>query len=131
MRRATSAGRAGRLARLIRRRAWQGLALLVVALVLSSCGWRGITNVSIPGGPGSGEGAYTIYVQVPDTLAINGNSKVQVADVFVGSIRAINLKNWVATLKPVSYTHLGRHLRQRRARLVRFPEQCGDYIAHP
>ncbi|AKN15530.1 virulence factor Mce family protein [Mycobacterium haemophilum] len=89
-----SAVRAGRL----RYRAWQGLVLLVVALLGSSCGWRGISNVSIPGGPGSGEGSYTIYVQVPDTLAINGNSKVMVADVTVGSIRAINLKNWVATL---------------------------------
>ena len=37
-------------------------------------------------------------MQVPDTLAINGNSKVMVADVFVGSIHAISLKNWVATL---------------------------------
>ena len=84
--------------RLIRQRAWQGLALLVAALVLSSCGWRGISNVAIPGGPGTGAGSYTVYVQVPDTLAINGNSKVMVADVFVGSIRAINLKNWIATL---------------------------------
>ncbi|WAJ47518.1 virulence factor Mce family protein [Mycobacterium sp. Aquia_216] len=83
---------------LIRHRAWQGLVLLVIALVLSSCGWRGISNVAIPGGPGDGPGSYTIYVQVPDTLAINGNSKVMVADVFVGSIKAINLKNWVATL---------------------------------
>jgi phospholipid/cholesterol/gamma-HCH transport system substrate-binding protein len=93
-----SAVRARRLARPIRHRACQGLALLVAALVLSSCGWRGISNVPIPGGPGSGAGSYTVYVQVPDTLAINGNSKVMVADVFVGSIRAINLKNWVATL---------------------------------
>jgi phospholipid/cholesterol/gamma-HCH transport system substrate-binding protein len=93
-----SAVRARRLAGLTRHRAWQGLALLVAALVLSSCGWRGISNVPIPGGPGSGAGSYTVYVQVPDTLAINGNSKVMVADVFVGSIRAINLKNWVATL---------------------------------
>jgi phospholipid/cholesterol/gamma-HCH transport system substrate-binding protein len=83
---------------LIRHRAWQGMVLLVIAMVLSSCAWRGISNVAIPGGPGDGSGAYTIYVQVPDTLAINGNSKVMVADVFVGSIRAINLKNWVATL---------------------------------
>jgi phospholipid/cholesterol/gamma-HCH transport system substrate-binding protein len=90
--------RALQLGRLIRHRAWQGLALLVIALVLSSCGWRGISNVAIPGGPGTGSGSYTIYVQVPDTLAINGNSKVMVADIFVGSIRAINLKNWVATL---------------------------------
>ncbi|HEY0227965.1 MAG TPA: mammalian cell entry protein, partial [Mycobacterium sp.] len=64
--------------RLIRRRTCQGLVLLVAATVLSSCGWRGISNVAIPGGPGSGSGAYTLYVQVPDTLAINGNSKVMV-----------------------------------------------------
>jgi phospholipid/cholesterol/gamma-HCH transport system substrate-binding protein len=81
-----------------RHRTWQALVLTAVALVLSSCGWKGISNVAIPGAPGSGEGAWTIYVQVPDTLAINGNSKVNVADVPVGSIRAINLKNWVATL---------------------------------
>ncbi|AGC60513.1 MCE family lipoprotein LprK [Mycobacterium liflandii 128FXT] len=84
--------------RAVSRRAWQGLALLMVALVLSSCGWRGISNVAIPGAPGTGKGSYTVYVQVPDTLAINGNSKVMVADVPVGSIRNIQLKNWVATL---------------------------------
>jgi phospholipid/cholesterol/gamma-HCH transport system substrate-binding protein len=83
---------------LIRRKTWQGLVLLVVALVASSCGWRGISNVEIPGGAGSGAGSYTIYVQVPDTLAINGNSKVMVADVYVGSIKTIQLKNWIATL---------------------------------
>jgi phospholipid/cholesterol/gamma-HCH transport system substrate-binding protein len=87
-----------RLAGFVRRGVWQALVLLLAAVVLSSCGWRGISNVPVPGGPGSGSGAYTVYVQVPDTLAINGNSKVMVADVFVGSIRAINLKNWVATL---------------------------------
>jgi phospholipid/cholesterol/gamma-HCH transport system substrate-binding protein len=95
------------VSRLIRRRAWQGLVLLVAAVVLSSCGWRGISNVRVPGGPGcpptwtlgcSAADSYTIYVQMPDTLAINGNSKVMVADVFVGSIRKIELKNWVATL---------------------------------
>jgi phospholipid/cholesterol/gamma-HCH transport system substrate-binding protein len=83
---------------MIRHRVWQGLVLLVAALVLSSCGWRGISNVPIPGGPGSGPGAMTIYVQVPNTLAINGNSKVMVADVVIGSIRSIQLKNWIATL---------------------------------
>lgn len=51
-----------------------------------------------PRRPGTGPGSYTIYVQMPDTLAINGNSRVMVADVWVGSIRAIKLKNWVATL---------------------------------
>src|SRR5271170_1751183 len=82
----------------VRNRIWQGLVFLVAAMILSSCGWRGISNVELPGGPGSGGGSYTVYVQMPDTLAINGNSKVMVADVFVGSIRKIELKNWVATL---------------------------------
>jgi phospholipid/cholesterol/gamma-HCH transport system substrate-binding protein len=87
---------------MVRHRAWQTLVLLVVPLVLSSCGgvwpWKGISNLELPGGPGSGAGSYTVYVQMPDTLAINGNSKVMIADVYVGSIRKIALVNWVATL---------------------------------
>jgi phospholipid/cholesterol/gamma-HCH transport system substrate-binding protein len=75
------------------------LALAVTVVVLTSCGnWRGIANVPLPGGPGSGPGSYTIYVQMPNTLALNGNSRVLVADVFVGTVRAINIKNWIATL---------------------------------
>src|SRR6201991_200198 len=82
----------------VRNRIWQCLVLLVAAMVLSSCGWRGISNVVLSGVPGGGGAGYTVYVQMPDTWAINGNSKVMVADVFVGSIRKIELKNWVATL---------------------------------
>jgi phospholipid/cholesterol/gamma-HCH transport system substrate-binding protein len=82
----------------IRRKSRQGLAALVVAFVLTSCGWRGIANVPLPGGPGTGPGSYTVYVQMPDTLALNVNSRVRVADVFVGTVRSIELKNWVATL---------------------------------
>jgi phospholipid/cholesterol/gamma-HCH transport system substrate-binding protein len=85
--------------RLIGRRASQALALLTAVVMLTSCGnWRGIANVPLPGGPGSGAGSYRIYVQMPNTLALNGNSRVLVADVFVGTVRAISLKNWVATL---------------------------------
>ena len=60
--------------------------------------WRGIANVPVTGRPGHGSGPMTIYVQMPDTLALNVNSRVRVADVFVGTVRAIELKNWVATL---------------------------------
>ncbi len=68
-------------------------------MALTSCAnWHGIANVPMPGGPGSGPGSYTVYVQMPDTLALNDNSRVRVADVFVGTVRAISLKNWVATL---------------------------------
>ncbi|HJT93204.1 MAG TPA: virulence factor Mce family protein [Mycobacterium sp.] len=77
----------------------RAVALGAVALVLSSCGsWKGIASVPLPGGPGTGADAITIYVQMPDTLALNVNSRVRVADVYVGRVRAIELKNWVATL---------------------------------
>src|ERR1700735_4139024 len=88
-----------RRARLVSRRAWQALALLTAMMVLTSCGnWRGIANVPLPGGPGSGPGSYKIFVQMPNTMALNGNSRVLVADFFVGTVRSIDLKNWVATL---------------------------------
>ncbi|MCU1697087.1 MAG: Mammalian cell entry [Mycobacterium sp.] len=73
-------------------------ALLAAGLILTSCGWKGIANVPMPGGVEGGKGTMTLYVQMPDTLALNVNSRVRVADVFVGSVRAIELKNWVATL---------------------------------
>ena len=79
--------------------ATRALALVMVALVLSSCGsWKGIANVPLPGGPGTGSDKMTIYVQMPDTLALNVNSRVRVADVYVGRVRSIELKNWIATL---------------------------------
>jgi len=81
------------------RLAHQAVALGLAAVVLTSCGsWRGIGNVPLPGGPGSGPGSQRIYVQMPDTLALNVNSKVRVADVFVGTVRSIELKNWIAEL---------------------------------
>jgi phospholipid/cholesterol/gamma-HCH transport system substrate-binding protein len=88
-----------RAARRVRRAAGQGVAVLAVALSLSACGqWRGIANVPIPGGPGSARGSYLVYVQMPDTLGLTPNSKVLIADVYVGQVREIKLKNWVATL---------------------------------
>jgi phospholipid/cholesterol/gamma-HCH transport system substrate-binding protein len=79
----------------------RSIALVAVALMLSSCGvwpWRGISNVELPGGPGTSENKMTIYVQMPDTLALNVNSRVRVADVYVGRVRKIELVNWVATV---------------------------------
>jgi phospholipid/cholesterol/gamma-HCH transport system substrate-binding protein len=81
----------GRLAR-------RGVALATVGVVLTACGWQGIANVPIPGGTGTGPGHMTIYAQMPDTLALNVNSRVRLADVNVGTVTGIRLVNWVATL---------------------------------
>src|SRR3954466_12998844 len=76
----------------------RSVALAAAALMLSSCGsWKGIANVPLPGGPGTGGDKMTIYVQMPETLALNVNSRVRVADVYVGRVRSIELRNWVAT----------------------------------
>jgi phospholipid/cholesterol/gamma-HCH transport system substrate-binding protein len=76
------------------------IALVLAAVVLSACGtWRGVANVPLPGGPGTASNAYTVYVQMPDTLSLNVNSRVRVADVYVGTVRAIMIDNWVATLR--------------------------------
>lgn len=74
------------------------LAFLLVPMVLASCTWRGIANVALPIGRGTGSDHMTIYVQMPDTLALNTNSRVRTADVWVGTVREIRLKNWIATL---------------------------------
>jgi phospholipid/cholesterol/gamma-HCH transport system substrate-binding protein len=76
----------------------RGLVCLLTAAVLTSCNWRGIANVPLPIGRGTGPGHMTIYVQMPDTLALNTNSRVRVADVWVGTVRDIRLKDWIATL---------------------------------
>ena len=81
-----------------RRLGQRGLALGASAVVLTSCGWQGIANVPLDIGPGSAKGSKTVYVQIPDTLALNVNSRVRVADVFVGTVRDIELKDWVPTL---------------------------------
>lgn len=81
-----------------KRAAKRGMALGVGAMVLTSCGWQGIANVPLPVGPGSQKGSQTFYVQIPDTLALNTNSRVRVADVFVGTVRKIELKDWVPTI---------------------------------
>jgi phospholipid/cholesterol/gamma-HCH transport system substrate-binding protein len=78
--------------------AWRSGVLLVTAVMLASCGWHGVANVPMPGGPGTGRNHMRIFVQMPDTLALNANSLVTVADVNVGTVRGIELKNWVATL---------------------------------
>jgi len=70
----------------------------MATMVLTSCNWRGIANVPLPIGRGAGPNHLTIYVQMPDTLALNTNSRVRVADVWVGTVRDIRLKNWIATL---------------------------------
>jgi phospholipid/cholesterol/gamma-HCH transport system substrate-binding protein len=75
------------------------MTLLLTVLLLTSCGsWRGIANVRAPGGPGSDPHHITVYVQMPETQNLFVNSRVRVADVWVGKVRAIDIIDWIPTL---------------------------------
>ncbi len=82
----------------LRRSGKRGAVLALTAVTLTSCSWKGIAAVPLPVGPGTSSDRQIVYVQVPDTLALNVNSRVRVADVGVGTVRAIELKNWIPTL---------------------------------
>ena len=64
---------------------WRGLVLVAAALVVTSCGaWRGIANVPLPGGPGTGAGHMRIYVQMPDTWRhVDGTRSEHLCDAHV------------------------------------------------
>ncbi|WP_260761987.1 MCE family protein [Mycobacterium sp. SMC-4] len=75
------------------------LSLVCCLLLVSGCSsWRGLANVPMPGGPGTGPGHSTIYVELRNTLALNVNSRVRVADVFIGRVAKIELRHWHALL---------------------------------
>ncbi|MGU3432530.1 MCE family protein [Actinomycetes bacterium M1A6_2h] len=71
------------------------LAALVIALVvlLTGCGWRGLNSLPLPGTEGSGDGAYSVTIEMPDVSTIERNSRVLVADVTVGRVSDIRLED--------------------------------------
>ena len=81
---------------MIRRGGVGAAAIVVFALVLSGCGWRGANSLPLPGTRGHGSGAYTIQAQIPNVDNIQRNSRVRVGDVTVGSVTGIARQGWHA-----------------------------------
>jgi phospholipid/cholesterol/gamma-HCH transport system substrate-binding protein len=69
---------------------------MVIAVVLSACGWQGANSLPLPGTQGRGPGAYTIQAQLPDVDGIERNSRVRVGDVTVGTVTNIERQGWHA-----------------------------------
>ncbi|GAB3021220.1 virulence factor Mce family protein [Mycobacterium bourgelatii] len=78
------------------RRAAAGLMLVVVVSATSSCGWRGLNSLPLPGTEGNGPGSYVIQAQMPDVNNIQQNSRVRYADVTVGHVTKIERQGWHA-----------------------------------
>ncbi|WP_029114205.1 virulence factor Mce family protein [Mycobacterium sp. URHB0044] len=77
---------------------WRRVAagMLVLGLVVSGCGWRGLNSLPLPGVQGVGPGAFTIQAQMPDVDNVEENSRVRVGDVNVGTVSKIERQGWNA-----------------------------------
>ncbi len=73
-----------------------GVAMLIVAVVATGCGWRGLNSVPLPGTQGGGPGSFTIKAQMPDVDNVERNSRVRVGDVNVGTVTEIERQGWNA-----------------------------------
>ncbi len=75
--------------------------LLISALLLSGCGWRGLNSLPLPGTSGDAPGAYSIQAQLPDVNNIQPNSRVRVGDVTIGNVTKIERQGWHALVTMV------------------------------
>src|SRR4051812_26606183 len=77
----------------------QAAALLVSALLLGGCGFRGAYSFDLPGGADLGDRPYTVEVEFLDVLDLVPQSGVRVADVPVGRVEEIELgDDWTAVV---------------------------------
>lgn len=76
-------------------------ALLATALLvpmISSCTWRGLNTLRLPGTAGNDANALVVQAEMPDVNNLQPNSPVQVADVTVGSVTKIERQDWHAVV---------------------------------
>ncbi|HWJ10896.1 MAG TPA: MCE family protein [Nocardioides sp.] len=77
----------------------RALALgVATATLVSGCSWTGLNSVSLPFTKGGGDDSIEITVQLDNAANLVPNSEVKYDEVTIGSVRKIELKDWVATL---------------------------------
>ncbi|CAA0124867.1 Lipoprotein LprN [Mycolicibacterium vanbaalenii] len=74
------------------------IGLVLAAMLLAGCGWRGLNTLPMPGTQGRGPASFTIQAQMPDVSNIQQNSRVRVGDVNVGTVTKIERQGWHALL---------------------------------
>jgi phospholipid/cholesterol/gamma-HCH transport system substrate-binding protein len=70
--------------------------LLISAIAMSGCGWRGVNSLPLPGTQGTGPDSFIVQAQLPDVTNIQRNSRVRVGDVTVGNVINIEPQDWHA-----------------------------------
>lgn len=72
------------------------LTVGAVTVGATACGFEGPQSVSVPGAPGTGDGAYEISALIPSAAGLVTNAPVMLDDATVGSIGSISVKDWNA-----------------------------------
>lgn len=79
-----------------RRAAAAALTAAALAVTATACGFEGPNSVSVPGAPGTGDGAYEISALIPSAAGLVVNAPIMLDDATVGSIGSISVKDWNA-----------------------------------
>lgn len=66
---------------------------LTFAVTISGCGWTGLNQLPLPGTVGTGEGSWTVDIEMPDVSTLTQNARVRVGDVNVGTVRRIEVED--------------------------------------
>lgn len=73
------------------------LALTVAGTLLTAgCGFDGVSDLPLPGGPDTGESPYRVTVSFRNVLNMAPQSAVKVDDVTVGTVESIERRGWHA-----------------------------------
>lgn len=81
-----------------RRRYAAAAVCLLLTVVMTGCGWRGLNSLPLPGTEGGGPDAFVIHAQMPDVTNLQPNSRVRVGDLTVGTVTRIERQGWHALL---------------------------------
>jgi len=81
-----------------RRTGRTAFAVLLLALTLSGCSWTGLNSIALPFTKGGGDDRVEITVEMENAANLVPNSEVKYGEVTIGSVRKIELDDWVATL---------------------------------
>lgn len=80
----------------VRRRGAALVVGLALALPITGCQYDGLNSLPMPGTEGTGEGSYTVKIQMPNVTTLTRNSPVRVDDVAVGAVTDIEVEGWHA-----------------------------------
>ncbi|SIR66572.1 MCE family protein [Williamsia sterculiae] len=72
------------------------VVMAIVAISLTGCGFQGLNSLPVPGAQGTAKGSTSIKAIIPSAANLVENAPVLLSDATVGSVGAIEVRNWKA-----------------------------------